>query len=175
MNVADLQQHLRDLAKLLQSAKAGKVPDELTAICDGLAPFVGLSLADFADFLRRADAYSRGELPPVPLKPTKRRGSGGRVKKVAIDVDALAAEVRALYERATDPTVTTEQIDETLRPLQGLKRAELVTVAEAIGYQVPKSKKVAEIGGEIRKWIETRRGSFQRAGMIHRPETATAQ
>ncbi len=59
MKVADLQQHLADLARLLDSAGVKKeVVGDLNAIRDGLSPFRDLPLKGFADFLT-----SRGGLP----------------------------------------------------------------------------------------------------------------
>src|ERR1700722_18332811 len=74
MKVADLQQHLADLGRLLEAAKAPNVVADLAAIREGLAPFREYSLKDFASFLPRAEAFSRGE---VPVVAPKRQRTGG--------------------------------------------------------------------------------------------------
>jgi hypothetical protein len=169
MNVSDLQQHLIDLGRLLDSAGAGKtVPADLSTIARGLTPFRSLTLKEFADFLARADAFSRGEAPAVPLKAGRNSGRAGKTKKQAVDVDAIAAEVRALDERATDANVSEDDIRTVADKLAPLKKAQLCAVAGAIGFKPQKSLTVPQIREAIINRIIDRRGSFTRAGMINR-------
>src|SRR5947209_7564307 len=98
MKVADLQQHLADLARLLEVSGAKTVAGDLAAIRDGLAPFRELPLKGFAEFLARADEYRRGG--GVPVKPPKGSGSGkkvaaqGETKPPPLGAGDLAREVR---------------------------------------------------------------------------------
>src|SRR5262249_52341953 len=114
MKVGDLQQHLADLGRLLEASGAKAVAADLAAIRDGLAPFRELPLKGFAEFLVRAEAYSRGD---VPAKPPKGGRTGAKsagkstVKAPPPDAGALAREARELYDRVADPAVTAAQID----------------------------------------------------------------
>jgi hypothetical protein len=172
MKVADLQQHLADLGRLLEASGARTVAADLAAIHDGLAPFRELPLKGFAEFLTRAEAYRRGG--EVPIRPPKggsgRRGpETGARKPGPPDVEALAREARDLYERAADPSVTEGKVEDLARRLGGLAKDGLVTVAEATGLKGMKSKKKDDILGVIRQRILSRKGSSQRVGLIDRP------
>jgi hypothetical protein len=175
MKVADLQQHLADLRRLLEAsgARAGAVA-ELVSVNNALAPFRDHSLKDFAAFLVRAEAFSRGEVPVA--QPKGRRAGAGAAggsaaKATATDVGALAREIRALYDRAADPTVTAETINHAAGRLGGLDKAGLVEVAEGIDLKGMKSKTKGGILDAIRQRIISRKGGSQRAGLIDRPET----
>jgi hypothetical protein len=169
VKVSDLQKLLADLEPLLTTCgtKAAAITD-LKKVREGLAPFSQLSLKDFAGFLARAEAYSRGE---VPVKPS--RGSGSRPKpgvSPKVDATVLAQQVRALYDRAGHPSTTDEQIDSQTAELGQLSKDGLVIVAEAIGLLGMKNaKKKADIVAKIRQRILARKGTTQRAGMIDRP------
>src|SRR4051812_6695667 len=108
MNVADLQQHLEDLARLLRSSGAKSVADDLASTCAGLAPFPGATLKEFAAFLIRSEAFSRGE---VPIKGKPAKSAAAPSKTVPPDVELLARDVREIYDRAADPSVTIDQIN----------------------------------------------------------------
>jgi hypothetical protein len=171
MKVADLQQHLADLGRMLEAAGAKPVAADLSAIQAGLTPFRDLPLKGFADFLVRAEAYRTGG--EVPTGASKAGGSGkgapGKTSaKPAPDANALAQEVRHLYDRAADPSVTTEQIDALAGRLTALPQKGLVVVAEAIDMKGMKSKKKDDILSAIRNRIHTRKGASQKAGMIDR-------
>ena len=62
MTVAELQLLLSDLGKFLRASEATKVAGELEYISAKLVPFRGYKLKAFADFLEKAEAYSRGRL-----------------------------------------------------------------------------------------------------------------
>lgn len=172
MKVADLQQHLADLARWLGAAGAGKVGKDLEAIREGLAPFREQSLTDFAAFLSRAETYARtGE---VPLKgraaATTNKPRATRPKPPATDTEPLAREVQHLYDRAADPTVTREMIETTVARLKPLKKPELVTIADRIGLLGQSRKTLEQIRQGIQDRILARKGATQRAGLIDRPE-----
>lgn len=168
MNVADLRQHLADLGKLMASSGAKPVAADLAAICDGLAPFEWVSLKDFAAFLVRADAYSRGEVPVVPPKKA-RKVAGPTQVAPDVDVEAICREMRDLYDRAADPTTTAAIVDGTIGKLNGLKKDDLIQVAAAIELKVAKSKKAGDIIAAIRQRVIARKGATQRAGLLDRP------
>ncbi len=168
MNVSDLQQILAALGPLLEpfGVKGTSLAD-LKTIRDGLAPFSQLSLKDFASFLGRAHAYSRGE---VPIKPPRGGGSGAKpTARTAVDVSAIAMEVRGLYDRASDPATTVEMIEEKTAQLNQLNKESLVIVADAIELRGMKAKKKDDIAAAIRQRIRERKGATQRAGLIDRP------
>jgi hypothetical protein len=172
MKVADLQQHLADLGRMLEAAGAKSVATDLAAIQKGLSPFRELPLKGFADFLVRAEAYrAGGEVPPVaPKSGGKGKGAAAKAaaKPALPDAAALAQEVRSLYDRAADPAVTAEQIDALGGRLAGLTKDGLVAVAEAIDMRGMKSKKKDEILAAIQNRIRTRKGATQKVGMIDR-------
>jgi hypothetical protein len=177
MKVADLHQHFTDLGRLLSASGAKGVAADLAAVCQGLEPFRDFPLKNFAEFLVKAEGYySRGEVPATPTKGGrggKQRTTGGGAKVAKPDVATLTREVRELYDRAGDPSVTPEQIDEATRRLGGLTKDELAKVAEALEMKGMKSKKKDVIQEAIRQRILARKGTSQRVGMIDRsPFTA---
>jgi hypothetical protein len=172
MKVADLQQHLADLKGLLERAGVrGAVLTDLDAIGKGLAPFRERPLREFADFLVRAEAYSRGEVPPQAPKGRGRSPAAGKDKAPAPDAAALAQEARRLYDQATDPAVTTEVVRGLAARLGKLTADGLRTVAEAVELKVAKSAKKAAILEGIERRILDRKGSWERAGLLDRPTT----
>ena len=177
MKVADLQQHLADLGRLLEASGAKTVAADLAAIRDGLGPFRELPLKGFAEFLARAEAYSRGEVPLAPPKGGRSSGSkpasSRAAKTPAPDVGILAREVRELYDRVADPAVTAEQIDALAGRLGGLTKDGLVAVAEVIDLKGMKAKTKPDILGAIRQRFHARKGATQRAGLLDRPAVAS--
>lgn len=161
MNVAHLQQHLADLGKLLDASGAGKaVVADLEALSDRLTMFRDLSLRSFADFLAKAEeAVRKGEA----LAPPGRKAAAPKAKPPAVEIDAVAREVASLYDRAASPDVSDEQVDRSLAALDGLKKPELVVVAERMRIPLKKSETAANIVKTIRFWITDRRGKSLRA------------
>ena len=161
MNVASVQKHFRDLAAMLADTRgATTVVAELSAVADGLAPFRTQSLAEFAAFLRRAEEYQRlGKLEPLP---TPR--AGRKTTTTAVPPQEVIRRVGALYERVTDPKLTTEVIDAELALVDQLKVADLHTLAEAIGNLgvVKGLKQKADKASAIKKFIRDRRGMANR-------------
>jgi hypothetical protein len=177
MKVADLQQILANLGPLLETCgtKAASVA-ELRMVRDGLAPFSQLSLKDFAGFLAKAEAFSRGD---VPVKPPRGGGAGGTggggggragaKAAVKVDVNAVVQQVRALYNQAAAQSTTEEVIATQTAPLDQLSKDGLVVVAEAIELMGMKAKKKEEIAAAIRQRIRARRGMSQRVELLDRP------
>jgi hypothetical protein len=173
MNVADLQRHLTDLRRLLEAAGVkGAVITDLEAIGDGLVPFQHHSLRDFAGFLVRAEAFSRGEVPVTP--PRSRRTTTaprprGKQKAPPPDPAALAQEAKRLYDQATDPAITADMVDTLATRLGELSKAGLMTVAAVLELKVAKSATKDDIVKAIPRWIMDRKGSYQRAGLLDKP------
>src|SRR5580704_11987126 len=74
VTVAELQVLFSDLGKFLRSSGAAGVGGELEFIGSKLTPFRDYKLKAFAEFLEKAEAYSRGALAPKtkssgPKKP----------------------------------------------------------------------------------------------------------
>ena len=173
MKVADLQQHLADLGRLLEAAKAPNVVADLAAIREGLAPFREYSLKDFASFLPRAEAFSRGEVPVVA--PKRQRTGGSKTATTPKENPTeLAREVAQLYEQASSPTVTKERLDAVAARLKPLKKDDLLRVAAGIELKVAKSKTIDFIIEAIHNRILQRKGTTQRAGLIDRPSASGA-
>lgn len=161
MNVCDLQQFLRSLSQPLSVSGARKVADELERACAGLEPFRDLSLAQFAEFLGRAEHYARTGIVPTTGRP-KAAAKGGAP---AGDPHALAtaiAHVRTLYERVVQPEVTYGTIDAEVKQLdKKFKKDELVEIAKAIGISSSlRTKQAAR--EEIKRCLTERKESFQR-------------
>jgi hypothetical protein len=167
MTVADLQRHLGDMATFLDGAKATKaIIDDLKAISSGLTPFAALALKDFAAFLARAEEFDRTGQVSKDAKGTKAPRATS-APKATPNVDALAGEALALYQRAADPSVTQADIDQLMTKLGPLTKPGLVTIADRLGLKGMNAKAKAKILGELRSSIEDRKGSFQRSGMLH--------
>src|SRR5689334_5257294 len=104
MTVADLQRHLSDLARFLEAAGVKKdVPADLLAIQDALGAFRDVPLKTFAEFLKRAEAYSRGEVPVTAQKG--RRTKQATPKPPPADPNDVARRLRAFYDGVADPSI----------------------------------------------------------------------
>jgi hypothetical protein len=161
MNVCDLQQFLRSLSQPLSVSGAKKAADELDRACAGLEPFRDLSLAQFAEFLGRAEQYARTGIVPTTGRP-KTAAKGGAP---AGDPQALATaieHVRAFYDRVVDPEVTYGTIEVEVKQLdKKFKKDELIEIAKAMGiYSTLRTKQAAR--DEIKRCLTERKESFQR-------------
>jgi len=164
VKVADLQQHLSDLSRLLDASGAKQVATDLNAIQAGLTPFREQPLKTFAEFLVRAEAYSRGEVPLVPPKTTRPRTTGAR--KAKVDPAEAVQRLCQLYDRAGDPSVSAEEIETGLQALEELNKDGLLKAADALEIKGLSRKKVQEIREAVRQKVINRRGAAQRASMI---------
>jgi hypothetical protein len=163
MNVADLQQHLANLGRLLEASGAKGVAADLGAIRDGLAPFRDHSLKTFAEFLIKADTYTKGGLVPVAGGGKRRAGAEEQARG---DLESLGRELQSLYERSSSPEVTTDQIDALVGRLAALPKDGLA--AEGIGLMGMKAKTKPAIQGAIRQRILDRKGAVLRSSGIDR-------
>lgn len=157
MTVAELQLLLSDLSKFLRASEAAKVAGEIEYISARLAPFREYKLKVFADFLVKAEEYSRGALAPT-RKSTTRKG-----KADPAAVEQACERVHQLYNQAIDPSTTLEQIESAVQVLQDLDptKARLDELARNMGF-VQKFKSKAEVVKAIRQKILSRKGAFDR-------------
>jgi hypothetical protein len=177
VRVADLQQHLADLTRLLESSGAKVVATDLAAIRDGLAPFRDLPLKEFAGFLARAEAYSRGEVPvaaPKGARDTRKPAAGAKLKAPTLDANAVCVEIRDLYERAASPAVSAEHIEVACGRAGNLSKPGVLAIAEAVGLKGLKSKTKDAILDAIRQRIFGRKGGTIRAGLTDRAPSGVA-
>ena len=182
MTVDALQKYFRSLGDLLQKSKGGgdaadalqhyfrslsdfnradqshgEVRNELIAIEKCLSPFAGRPLKEFAEFLDKARTYDPAA---VLKKPAPRTPAAVKVK---VDVPGIAATVKHLFDTAKNPGVTIESIDDNLKILDDLKKAQLLIVAQAIHAESGLSNKSAAIILPIIKkavrdmWADARR------------------
>jgi hypothetical protein len=158
VTVAELQLLLSDLGKFLRASEAAKVAGEIEYISARLVPFREYKLKAFADFLEKAEAYSRGALAP--------KEKGGKARKGKADPAAIEQTCQRtldLYGRAIDPTVTLEQIEAAVKELQEFDppKARLDQMAQQMGYS-QKFRSKAEVLKAIRQKIIGRKGAFER-------------
>ncbi|MCS6978365.1 MAG: hypothetical protein NZM31_15355 [Gemmatales bacterium] len=137
MNVRELQQFIRSLHAPLAAAGAPrKITDDLERIVAGLEPFRDRPLAEFADFLVRAEEYHRTGVV-----------SGRRRQRQPVDQNKVleaAQNFKGLCERALDPDVSSESIEGELnRIVEPLNDAELRQVVQEVGGQAVRTRKSA--------------------------------
>jgi hypothetical protein len=150
---------LCDLGKFLRASGSAKVAEEVEFIGAKLSPFRDYKLKAFADFLEKAEAYSRGA-----LAPKGKGGSGGKKGKAdPAAVEEACQRVFDLYGKAIDPSVTLEQIEAAVQGLQALDpgKARLDDLARQMGY-TQKFKAKADVLKAIRQKIVGRKGAFER-------------
>src|SRR5262249_40909748 len=150
MNVANLQQHLANLAKLFDASGGKSVAKDLDALATALTPFAAQSPAEFTRFLALAHEYhTTGKLSPPPKAPRKAAANPARAAP-----GEVAATIRSLYDRAGDLSLTMEQIDTELAKMNGLTKDGLLKVCEAMELAGMKSKKVPDIRAAIGQKIK---------------------
>jgi len=162
MNVNDLQQFLQSLSRPLSVSGAKTVANDLDRMCGGLEPFRELSVAQFADFLARAEVYARTGVVPA-TGGAKAAGAKGPGK--AANPEALAAaveQIRSLYDRVTSLEVTYSIIEAEVKKLdKQFKKDEILEIAKGIGIGgKPRTKKDAL--EEIQRRLSERKESFER-------------
>src|SRR5689334_13739674 len=147
MKVADLQEILAQVSRLLESA-GGRGAAELATFRESLDPFRDLTAKQFANEIQKL-------LDTVQAKPKSARKAG----KTIVDVGGLVREVQDLYAQASDPRTTMEQIEQLTQRLEPLTKDGLVQVAEGIELVGMKNKgKKGDILAAIRQRIVARKG-----------------
>lgn len=160
MKVAELQHSLGHIVAFARAAGASdKVVAELDRALQCFDPFKEKTLAEFSDFLRRADEFDRtGKLVP----PARTSGGGTRAARApALSAEAAAQIFNDLHERATDPALTYADIDAKMKPLEKLTIPQLLEVAAKVHVTVP-AKPKKEILGELTRRIKELKVSHER-------------
>jgi hypothetical protein len=148
MNVSQLRATLRSLVEILSSAGAAKQADEIrsleSALCD-ISP-----TETIATLVKRLH-------PPVKV---------AKPPKVKVSPQDVAARLKALDDRAADPTRNPDELVEALKALPGLTAAGLKVVAQALGVALSSKAKKDQIVDAIRTRLQARLGA------VHRVEAA---
>ena len=161
MTVAELQKCLRSLGEIITSAGAKSTAvGELELVRAKLDIFREQNLKDFADFLERAEAYWRGGQIPM-RKPAASRPTAGKAQGAQETARNAALRIRDFYARATDPAVTRELVEATVRALNPLKKNELLDLAVQMEIS-QKLKTKADILKALERKILDRKGAFLR-------------
>jgi hypothetical protein len=167
MRVGDLQQHFRDLAKLLSATDAKKAATEITKIADGLQPFHSYDLGDFVSFLARAEEYHRtGVIPSGASKPAARSKSPAKPNP---ELAALRSEILHLHDSTSSPGVDLDRLQALEPKLGALSKDALLSIADTIGLVGMKSKLKAQILGAIVNRIKSIKHSSIRTAISDRP------
>jgi hypothetical protein len=156
MKVDELQRFLASVAPFARAAGASNTAvTELDRALQCLEPFKERTLADFSDFLRRADEYDRtGKLTP-PAKNGKARAA----KAPSLSVDDAAQLFKDLLGRAADPKLTYADIDAALKPIEKMTVPQLVEVAAKVDVPVPAKPKGKIVEGLKRRITELKASS----------------
>jgi hypothetical protein len=156
MKVDELQCFLAGIAPFAKAAGANeKAVAELDRALQCLEPFKERTLADFSEFLRRADEYDRtGKLTP-PAKIGKPRAA----KAGSLSIDDAAQIFKDLLGRAADPKLTYADIDAALKPIEKMTVPQLLELAAKVDVPVPAKPKAKIIEGLKRRVTELKASS----------------
>lgn len=162
MNVKDLTQFLRSLQQPLSTSGAKSVANELDGMCAGLEPFQGLTVAQFTEFLARADSYARTGVVPTTGR-AKAAGTRGAAKTDDPQaVRAATEQVCSLYQRVTDPDVDYATIDAEVKKLdKQFSKNAVLEIARGFGITGPLKTKKAALQ-EMQRRMTERKESHER-------------
>ena len=128
----------------------------------GLEPFKDLSVAQFADFLAKADTFARTGVVPTTGRS---RSSGTRRAAKAVDPAAIGSAVeriKSLYERVTTPEVDYRTIDAEVKKLgKEFSRDAVLQIACEFGMTGSYKTKKAALD-EIQRRMTDRKESHER-------------
>src|SRR5437016_560458 len=103
LKVADLQQLIHGLIQPVKVAGANdKVCGELQRAAECLEPFKNSTMAEFNEFLVKAEECVRTDKWPAPGKRSSSRKPGG-ANAPTLTVEQAAQRVMGILERANDP------------------------------------------------------------------------
>lgn len=164
MTVSELRNMLTHLHGLLVTADAKPV------MLRGLYEFIERT-AEFDELtlnalLKLAAAGQRQpSTRPAPItSPGPRRSPS-----------AIAAEVKDLFERAGDPSVTEEKCRDACELLGTLTKPALAELAESIAVHGMRNKTKTQISAAITNQLLDRKGAAIRRTLINRPDTNPSQ
>ena len=157
MTVAELHVFLLDLSKFLRSSDAAKPAGEIEYLCVKLLPFREMRLKDFGNILTTSEERSKGALPSPKVHTSK------KAKVDPATIRESCNRVIDLYNRAVDPSVTIDQIEEALGKLESNDppKPTLDAFAKQMGFE-QKFKSKAEVLKAIRQRIIGRKGAADR-------------
>lgn len=162
MKIEKVQEYLRSLDPFLVLARPANEAEDFRRMGAALDAFRSLTVAEFVDFLNRAEDYARTGI--VPTKVGKARASAQPKKSPEETVKEMVQIVCSLYEKALDADFRYEVVDEQLAPLGKLTVAQLTTVAKELEiFDVPKKK--ADILTRIARKVKERREFHDRTRM----------
>jgi hypothetical protein len=158
MKVHELQQFLGNIVPFARAAGASdKVVTELSRTLQCLEPFKEKTIAEFNDFLAKADEYHRtGKLTAAAPK----RGSRAP-KAPALSVDEAVKIFTDLETRATEPTMTFPEIDARFQPIEKLTVTALKQLAAKVGVTLAAKTKPAVLS-QLKSRITEAKASFER-------------
>jgi hypothetical protein len=154
MNVLQIRETLRNLASLFQAGGAAKQSQELQNLERAIA-------ADLADSDTVATLIGR-----LKKGGNLRNGATKPPPPPQVDAVAVAARIKAVDDRAADPSRTPQEVAEALMPLAQLKVAGLQIVAAQLGLPLPKKCTKGQIIIKIEQRVR------ERAGAVHRTVAA---
>jgi hypothetical protein len=157
LRVADLQHMIQGLIHPVKLAGASeKVCGELQRAAECLEPFKNSTVAEFNDFLVKAQECVRtGSWPEPGRRSSPRRGSDGPT----ITVEQAAQKVMDLQVRANDTTLDPAIIETELQPLESLQKPDLLRVAQEVGMSMASRTSKQEILQSLRRRIQEGRGA----------------
>lgn len=159
MNVDELQLQLSNLAHLLKDAGGRKIADALDEFCQRLQPYRDRKVKDLLDLVAKADEIVRTGVPPT--KPRKTAAKA--------DPEALArlqARIIELYQRASDPSVTRELVEDAFQQLEkaNLTVPQLQELARRMDIQ-QRFRAKKELLETMKRAVLERKGVFERVGV----------
>jgi hypothetical protein len=156
MKVDELQRFLASIAPFARAAGASdKTVTELDRALQCLEPFKERTLADFSEFLRRADEYDRTGKLTQPAK----NGRPRTAKAGSLSVDDAAQIYTDLLGRAADPNLTYADINAALKPIEKMTVPQLLEVAAKVDVPVPAKPKAKIVEGLKRRITELKASS----------------
>lgn len=158
MNVDEFQLHLNNLSNLLRRAGGKKVADEMDEFCLALRPYSDRRMKDLVAMIAKAETITQnGGLPAKPKGKAKKKSDPAAIS------DAVQ-RVRNLFERATDASVSREEIETACSELDsiGVPKPALESLARELMISEKLPNKTVIID-RIRQAILTRKGTFQRS------------
>jgi phosphotransferase system HPr-like phosphotransfer protein len=132
MKVADLQQLVNSLTQPMRSAGASqKVQDDLARLGQGLEPFKESTMAEFNEFLQKAQQCVQTGEWPAPGKRASSRRSGSSTP--GMSVHEAAQRLASLVERAAaDANLDYAAIEAEVMSLAPMTGTQLKEAAEQV-------------------------------------------
>jgi hypothetical protein len=111
------------------------------------------------------EVYRQAGVTPdkLPAKRTTKEPMRRLTKPTPIPANEVIERVAKLYQEILNPALTPDHIDQELQLLDGLKKADLLKVAERIDVKATVQKMKLDLMRQaIKKAIRDRRGMFHR-------------